>query len=183
MEGFSHMAHEGKVQRHRQHLRQSKSPKGFDTCPVSPILHAVLTDCREHGIAFGIISADRRDGIAQRFGHSSQLQLWNLYQSGQGNPANPPGTSTHEYRNGGTNPKYPGVSGSIAYHTKFKLGAILPPWALGLDFRSNDEASRFVQAAKGLGYEFFQPYNSGSELHHLCVATNPLPNLVKRGKA
>jgi hypothetical protein len=168
------------VQAHRQHLRRSKSPKGFDGCPVSPIVHAVLKDCRDHGITFGIISADRRDGVAQKFGKSSQLQLWNLYQSGQGLPANPPLTSTHEYRNGGTS-KY--GTGTPAYHTKFPVGAVLPPWGLGLDFRSNDEATSFIGHAKTLGYHFFQPYNTGSELHHLCIAENPLPNLIKRNRA
>jgi hypothetical protein len=166
---------------HRQHLRRSKKPKGFDGCPVSPIVHAVLSDCREHlDFKFQIISADRRDGVAQKFGHSSQLQLWNLFQHGKGLPANPPLTSTHEYKNGGTS-KY--GTGTPAYHTEFKVGATLPPWALGLDFASNDQATEFIGHAKDLGYHFFQPYNSGSELHHLCIAVNPLENLIKRNRA
>lgn len=173
-----------KVKRHRHHLRHSKKPKGFDTCPVSPIMHAVLTDCREHlRFHFRIISADRRDGIAQRFGHSSQKQLWDLYRAGKGLPANPPKTSTHEYKNGGTNRAYPGFSGSPAYHTKFATGATLPPWGLGLDFESNAQASEFIVHARDLGYHFFQPYESGSELHHLCLAENPLENLIKRNRA
>jgi hypothetical protein len=172
------------AQAHRQHLRRSKKPKGFDGCPVSPVVFEVLTDCRRHlDFSFQIISADRRDGVAQRFGHSSQKQLWDAYQAGHGNPANPPLTSTHEYKNGGTNPRYPNVSGSPAYHTKFRTGATLPSWALGLDFASNDQATAFIGHARDLGYHFFQPYQSGSELHHLCLADNPLPNLIKRNRA
>lgn len=158
--------------KHREHLRRSKTPQRFDTCPVSPILHHVLTDCREHGLHFAVISADRRDGIAQKFGHQSQQELWDLYQSGHGNPANPPGHSTHEYKDGPGPYPYPPIPD----------GKALKPWMLGLDLASNDQASYFCQAAAHLGYAFYQPYNSASELHHVNLREDPLPNLIKRGR-
>lgn len=173
--------HKKFLQRRRHKLRHSHAPQGFDGCPVSPIVHAVLTDCREHGINFTVISGDRRNHVAQRFGHSSQKQLWDCYQAylatghcncGSCNPANPPGHSTHEYRDG---------SGSYPYGRPD--GAKLAPWMLGLDLASNEEASAFCAAANRLGYTFFQPYNTGSELHHVNLRHNPLPTLKKRNRA
>lgn len=178
------------TRRRRRHLRRSKDPVGFDHTPVSPILHRVLSDCREHlQVRFEVISGDRRDGVAQHFGKMSQKELWECWvhfrdtgrcSCSSCNPANPPGTTTHTYRNGGT---VNGVTGTPAYHTLFPFGAVLPPWALGLDLANNDQATALKEHATRLGYHFFQPYNSGSELHHLNMAANPLDNLIKRGRA
>lgn len=169
------------VHKDRRKLASTKDPMAFDGCPVPPVLYMVFKDCRDHGISFGIISADRRDGVAQRFGHSSQKELWDCYQNflatgrcacGSCNPANAPGHSTHEYRDGPNSYPYGSPDGT----------ALKEPWKLGVDFRSNEECTRFCAAAANLGYHFWQPYNSGSELHHGNCKENPIPNLIKRGR-
>jgi hypothetical protein len=158
----------------RDGLLSDYSPEAFDTCPVSHVVALVLDDCRDHGISFGVISGDRRDGIAQRFGHQSQAQVYAAFLAGTGLPANPPNSSTHEYVNGG--------NGGTPAFSSAPAGAKLDASKLGLDLRSNAEASAFCAAAAKLGYDVFQPYKTGTELHHVCIRSNPVPNLVKRGR-
>jgi hypothetical protein len=159
----------------RDKLLTDYTPEAFDTCPVSHVVALVLDDCRDHGIGFAVISGDRRDGIAQRYGHSSQAQAYYGHLNGDPNypyPANPPGHSTHEYRRGASGyPFPPGADGSQIDASK-----------LGLDLRSNAEASAFCAEAKKIGYDVWQPYNTGTELHHVVIRSNPVPNLVKRGR-
>jgi hypothetical protein len=161
-----------------ERLHRSKDPVAFgsDHAPVNHLIAHVLQDVQENGRPFTLISGDRRDGIAQRFGHESQQQVWDDYQAGRGYPANPPGGSTHEYKNGFAS------GAGVAYHTQFKAGADLPPRGLGLDFASGAQAEQVMADAAKLGYKFFRPYPGGSEAHHLCLEEDPVPVLRKRGR-
>jgi hypothetical protein len=161
----------------RRRLLTDYSPEAFDTCPVSHVVGLVLDDGRDHGVAFYVISGDRRDGIAQRYGHMSQAQLVHLHEIDPVHyaPANPVNSSTHEYFNGGN-------GGTPAFHS-LPVGAKIDASKLGLDLRTNEEATEFCADMKQIGYEFFQPYPTTSEAHHVCCAENPVPNLVKRGRA
>lgn len=159
-----------KAKRRRRHLRKDYDPisYGRERVPVSPVLNLTLKKVDDLEIVqFTVISGDRRAGVAERFGHSSQKFLF-LHQNDPGfNPANPPLTSTHEYRNGGQNPHYPGFVGTPAF-PRMPLGAHLTPHQLGIDMASNEEATAFCKATERVGLRFFQPYPTGSELHHVC---------------
>lgn len=158
-----------KAAKRREHLRTHYDPiaYGAEHIPVSPILSLTLREVDKLRIvSFTAISGDRRAGVAERFGHSSQTYLW-LHQNDPGfNPANPPLTSTHEYRNGGTSKLAPGFVGGAAY-PHVPVGAHLRPHQLGIDLASNAQASEFCSAVAKVGLHFFQPYPTGSELHHI----------------
>lgn len=158
-----------KAKRRRHHLKTHYDPiaYGREHVPVSPILSLTLTQVDKlEVVQFTVISGDRRAGVAERFGHSSQAYLFDHQNDPGFNPANPPLTSTHEYRNGGENPRYPGYVGGAAY-PKVPVGKHLAPHELGLDLGSNDEATAFCRAVERVGLHFFQPYPTGSELHHV----------------
>lgn len=146
----------------RRYLAHTKKPRSYgrNTIAVSPLLKLILVEYDEIGIPFVVISGDRRDGV-ELFGGSSQKELYDKWRAGVPGylPANPPGQSTHEYRNGGSTgtPAYPGR----------KRGAVLPPQCLGLDLSSNGEASNFCDRTRAAGLPFFQPYPTTSELHHV----------------
>lgn len=168
------------ARKRRKHLRTSYDAVsyGSQTIPVSPILRLVLTECDKLGIPFVAISGDRRAGVAERFGHSSQAALYQGFIEGRPGflPANPPGQSSHEYRNGGAQggPAFPRIA----------RGAKLRPHQLGLDLASNAEATNFCNEAARHGLHFFQPYPTGTELHHICCrmgAKDLIRWLVKRG--
>jgi hypothetical protein len=154
----------------RHHLETHYDPVAYgrEHVPVPPVLGLTLEKIDKLEIVqFTLISGDRRAGVAERFGHSSQTYLF-LHQNDPGfNPANPPLTSTHEYRNGGENPRYPGYVGGPAF-PRVPMGKLLGPQALGLDLASNGEATAFCRAVAKHGLDFFQPYPTGSELHHIC---------------
>src|SRR5688500_17820446 len=48
----------------------------FDGAPVSRGLALVLHEARAAGVQFRLNSADRRRGVAERYGKSSQFALW-----------------------------------------------------------------------------------------------------------
>lgn len=135
-------------------------------------LKLVLTDCREKGGWDGVVNAADRTKHADDCGNkSSQQELWDRYKNGTGNPANPPGSSTHEYVNGGN-------GGSPAYpSSRFKVGASLPWWGLGLDLSDSDG---FIRACTKLGYEVFRAYMP-REPWHFNFEENPRERLIKRG--
>lgn len=163
----------------RRHLRTSYDAisYGHEHVPVSPILDLTLTELdRLHVVEFTVISGDRRAGVAERFGHDSQLYLFEHQNDPGFNPANPPLTSSHEYRNGGENRSYPGYVGGPAF-PRIATGEKLKPQQLGLDLASNEQASEFCHAVDKVGLEFFQPYDSGSELHHICCRM-PMADLI-----
>lgn len=169
-----------RAQKRRQHLKRHFDPiaYGREHVPVSPVLNLTLREIDKlQVVQFTVISGDRRAGVAERFGHSSQEYLFEHQNDPGFNPANPPLTSTHEYRNGGENPRYPGYVGTPAF-PHMPTGAHLAPQQLGLDLASNDEASEFCREVERIGLTFFQPYPSDSELHHICCRM-PMAELIE----
>jgi hypothetical protein len=56
------------------------------------------------------------------------------------------------------------------------------PWYMrGIDMGTNAQASKFCQKAREVGLVFVQPYNTGSELHHVVCVVSPYHALVDRG--
>lgn len=139
---------------------------GFDGTPLSRGLALVLQEARDAGVQFRLVSADRRLGVAERFGKSSQAALWSCWQRRLPgcNPANPPGRSTHERRSDG-----------VAY--RGPVGRLLQWWQLGLDV---DGAPALVQWLNSHGYRAHRPYESPRERHHVNFRRNPRPNYVRR---
>lgn len=139
---------------------------GFDGTPCFRGLALMLEDCREHGWAGSLSSADRRPGVPEKYGKLSQLALWLGFIAGKAgfNPANPPGRSTHELRSDG-----------VAY--RGPVGRPLAWWQLGLDCT---DAETLRSIAARLGYPAFRPYPDGREAHHVNLRANPRRVLRKR---
>jgi Putative peptidoglycan binding domain len=96
--------------------------------------------------------------ILRANGKKSQRELFDLAQKGLGNPANPPGFSTHERRNDGT--AYPG-----------RRGTRLEDWQVGMDWSPPDPVVR--EAAKR-GWIVTVTYpNNAQEAHHLNFRKAP----------
>lgn len=168
---------EGQVKLLRMSARLNRTVK-FDGTPVFQGQALMLGDARRHGWPGQLVSADRRKGVAERFGKLSQAALfaawvaWSTrhvilaFMRGQRpNPANSPGHSTHELRSDG-----------VAY--RGPVGRPLVWWKLGLDVTEWDE---LLHVLHELGYLAKQPYHSGSELHHVNLYRNPTRRLRKRG--
>lgn len=152
--------------------RKSKlrSTVDFDGTPVFHGLALMLQDARRNGWSGRLNSADRRRGVAERYGRMSQWALYVAYWIKRlpgFSPANPPGRSTHELRSDG-----------VAY--RGPVGRPLTWWKLGLDV-SEADALRSVLAQ--LGYHAFRPYSAGSEAHHVNLRRSPVQRLRRRGRA
>ncbi|MDQ8046448.1 MAG: hypothetical protein AAGC46_16155 [Solirubrobacteraceae bacterium] len=150
----------------------------FDSTPCFRGHRIILTECRAHGWKGILNSADRRQGVAEKYGKLSQAYLsaaWVLWSTKRvlirgwrgapPNPANTPGHSTHELRSDG-----------VAYAGP--VGRPLSWWQLGLDVT---DADGLIRAAHSLGYSLFRPYPSGSEEHHVNLRKSPTAILRKRG--
>lgn len=164
------------IQKIRSHLDQVV---GFDGTPVSRGLALMLKDCREHGWSGYLVSGDRREGVAERYGKKSQAFLYRCSQNcvpacgGDCNPANPPNSSTHEYVNGG--------NGGTPAYSSVPVGAKLDWARLGLDVGESDE---LIRVAHSLGYQLFRPYPTSSEWHHVNyagTAADLKKDLIRRG--
>lgn len=157
-----------KIRKRRDNLDRTV---GLDGTPLSLGLKLVLLDARAHGWPGVLVSGDRREGVAEKYGKSSQAKLYRCYQNCTGdcpscNPANPPGRSTHELRSDGV--AYPGPVGR-------RLG-----WSqLGLDV---SYAVELLSVLSELGYDFKRPYSDPREAHHLNCYTNPRKRLIARGR-
>nr|MDQ3823470.1 glycoside hydrolase family 25 protein [Actinomycetota bacterium] len=149
----------------------------FDGAPTFWGLGKALLRARERGWGGRLNSADRRKGVAERFGKRSQQALWECFQhkahtgrcppscAGNCNPANPPGRSTHEL-----------FSDGAAYGAP--AGSKLAWWQLGLDC---DASVELVRTLSALGYQARRPYDSASERHHVNFTVNPGPVLPREG--
>jgi hypothetical protein len=76
----------------------------FDGVPMFKGLALALQDARQHGAKFTVTSADRRKGVAEKYGKKSQWWLYMAYWVWHlkgANPANHPGQSSHELRSDG----------------------------------------------------------------------------------
>lgn len=141
----------------------------FDGTPVFRGLALMLEDARRNGWSGRLNSADRREGVAEKYGRMSQAALyagWIAHRAGF-NPANPPGRSTHELR-----------SDAVAY--RGPIGRPLSWWQLGMDC-SDAETLRAVLVR--LGYSAFRPYADGREVHHVNLKGSPTKRLRARGLA
>lgn len=141
----------------------------FDGVPTMRGLALLLGHSRRKGWAGRLASSDRRLGVAERFGKSSQAALYRAWQRREpgANPANPPGFSSHELRSDGT-----ALFG--------KRGRKLNWYELGLDA---SDSARLVAELRHLGVDARHPYTSPSEAHHVNVVTDPTRVLVRLGDA
>lgn len=142
-----------------------KSTVAFDGTPVMRGLALMLGDARRNGWKGTLQSADRREGVAERYGKKSQAQLYRMAQAGTGSPANPPGRSTHELRSDGS--AYAGP-----------VGRQLEWYQMGMDV---SDAARLKQILISLGYSAFRPYPDGRESHHVNLRSSPYTRLKQRG--
>lgn len=149
----------------RRRLRKTVS---FDGTPVFYGLALMLKDARNNGWKGRLNSADRRKGVAERYGKLSQWALyigWIRHRAGF-NPANPPGRSTHELRSDGVPYRGP-------------IGRPLNWWQLGMDVSDSDG---LIRVLRRLGYRPFRPYSSSSEYHHINLKRPPTRTLRRRRK-
>ena len=132
----------------------------IDRCPVPRELADEIRFLKQKTGAT-LNSCDRSseaEPLLRANGKSSQRELFELAQAGKGNPANPPGFSTHERRNDGT--AYPG-----------RRGTRLENWQVGMDWSPPDPVVR--EAAKR-GWIVTVTYpNNAQEAHHLNFRKAP----------
>ena len=154
----------------------------FDGTPTFWGLAKPLLRARRRGWGGTLQSSDRRKGIAEKYGKSSQARLRACFErfealgkvcppdcNGNCNPANKPGQSSHECCSDGS---------------KFgnrPLGAQLEWWELGLDV--SDHAG-LLRALEALGYKARQTYpENPKEQHHINFNADPGPVLAQSGPA
>lgn len=134
---------------------------------IGPYIDIITTDA--HASVNSIYRGDAAAHLLHKYGKHTQRELYQLFLLGQGNPANPPGFSTHELRSDGA--AYPSV---LRGHT-------LAWWQQGFDVNDWDVKNVIAQAASH-GWKVWQPYSAGSEFHHLNfrVKPRPTPHTIKR---
>ena len=144
-----------------------KRPRFVDVqgCPVPRQLAAII---RPSLAATGATllscyrgSDPQGEAILHAHGKHTQAQLYEgwLHHLPGYNPANRPGTSTHELRSDGA--AYPGPAGRV-----------LEWWQCGMDIDDAHVAS-FIRHLAGRGISARRPYPSGSEYHHVNLKTRP----------
>lgn len=137
---------------------------GSGPVPLFRGLVWALQCAHDDGARFTITSADRRRGVAERYGHSSQYALYQAFLAGRGYPANPPGRSSHELRSDG-NPVY-----------RVPAGHSLAPYMLGIDAiddGSSNDCSRLLWHLQRVGFHVARPYHTGAEAHHFLFTQDP----------
>ena len=117
----------------------------------------------------GVNAADRTAAHADDCGDkSSQQELYDGWIAGLPgfNPANPPGTGSHE-----------GVAdATLARIFNCVAGSKLPEWAWGLDL---SDGPGFERGAEQLGFKVVRPY--GNEPWHCNLTENPTHTLERLG--
>lgn len=130
-------------------------------CPVgvlqAPYIAIIADDA--HATVNSIYRGTDAEHILNAHGKHSQAQLYQMFLHGQGNPANPPGFSTHEQKSDGA-----------AYH--IPRGHDLAWWQVGFDVNDSDVVN-CIRAAGRHGWHLWRPYPTGSEFHHLNFAQEP----------
>lgn len=132
-------------------------------CPVNRLIapYIALLVNETGATVNSLYRGESAKSILHRHGKHTQGELYTMYLQGHGNPANPPGRSTHELR-----------SDTVAY--KGPLGRQLQWWQQGIDVNDSD-VPKMIAAAKRHGWDLFQPYKSGSEFHHINFKSRPKP--------
>jgi hypothetical protein len=130
-----------------------------------------LKDAELHGVPVYPQSADRRYGIAEKYGKKSQKALYDGYRRGLPGyfPANPPGFSSHELKS----------DGNRLYGPR---GSSIPKHKLGIDAVSKPggDSNRIVAWMNSHGYSAARPYPQDSERHHFSFMKDPAKNARKR---
>lgn len=100
--------------------------------------------------------------ILHAHGKHTQAQLYDgwIHHRPGFNPANRPGTSTHELRSDG-----------VAYR-HIPVGHKLAWWQCGLDI-DDAHVPAFIRALRKRGVLAHRPYPSGSEYHHVNLTERP----------
>jgi hypothetical protein len=133
-----------------------------ECCPVPtklvPVLKQILA---ESGATLqSCYRAADSEKLLHRCGKHSQAELYAMFLRGQGNPANPPGRSTHELRSDG-----------VAYAGP--AGRKLPYWCVGIDI-DDSHVQAFIRTAAKHGYTATVTYpGSRSEYHHVNFRKQP----------
>lgn len=152
----------------------------IDGCPcpklIAPYIYICLKDSRttSDSIYRGNDSAARR--ILNAHHKHTQEQLFQISLHGTpaereavglspgGGGVNEPGFSTHELK-----------SDAVAYRS-VPAGDNLAWWQEGWDMEEPSMCEAVIKAARSHGWIVFQPYHSGSELHHLNFRFEPSPH-------
>lgn len=144
----------------------------FQGVPMFRCQAWALFDYVQHGGHLIVNSADRRKGVAERFGKLSQFALFEGFRLGKPGffPANPSGFSSHELRS----------DGNVFYGPR---GSAIPKYMLGIDAvdKPGGDALAVVKWLNRHGYEATRPYgNKASERHHFSFVKSPATNARKR---
>jgi hypothetical protein len=113
-----------------------------------------------------VTSADRTSHADDCGDKLSQAELFHLAQTGQGAPANSPGTGTHE---GICDDDFAGITGR-------EIGSSLPWYMWGLDL---GDGEGFEREAEKLGFKVARPYPD--EPWHCNLTADPTDALKKLG--
>lgn len=136
----------------------------LDGTPVTREQKIALLYARTKGWGGVVNSGDRRTKIAHllaTLGKSTQQALWDLFQRGEGAPANPPWMGTHQRLGDGTigDPGEP-----------------IPAWQQGIDTSDATNLRRILTAA---GFDIRQTY--GNEEWHSNWMAPIKPVLIRLG--
>lgn len=137
-----------------------------DNCPVPAKLEPVVRELKHRSGATLNSCYRGKDARAllRRVGKKDQAQLYADFLAGNGNPANPPGRSTHELRSDG-----------VAYVGP--VGRRLRWWQVGMDWSN---AAGVVRAAREMGWVAVITYpNNPREQHHVNLRREPRLGLLR----
>lgn len=134
----------------------------IDGCPCNATLAPYIELLRRETMATvnSIYRGEDAAAILHRHGKHTQAELYATMPAGT---CNPPGRSTHELRSDG-----------VAYSGP--VGRQLEWWQQGFDVNDGD-VKRLIRAAERHGWVLFQPYQSGTEFHHLNFRRRPISRL------
>lgn len=141
---------------------------GVDGTPVYRGIGAAFQAAKKRGWNGTVNAGDRRRGVPEKFGRSSQYALYQCWINRvRGcNPANPPGFSTHEQRSDG-----------FAYRN-VPRGGLLEWWQMGTDVSDSGVA---LYQLRQLGFCVWRPYSDPREAQHINFCQNPTKVLQKLG--
>lgn len=150
--------------------------KTIDCCPIPDGLYVPAKTVHDEIVGSGgqLFNSVYRgqDAVAELHacGKHTQAELYAMWLAGQGNPANPPGFSTHELFNDG-----------IAYAVA--RGAALADWQCGMDVNDSLVAISCATFRKHAWIATVTYPGSASEYHHLNLREQPkvVPEPLHKG--